>query len=68
MATLRRDHRFAKALARAMKRADLTAAALAPKIGVGRTTVYGWLAGAEPSDRNFKSLVALFPELAEFGK
>lgn len=65
-ASIRGDHRFAKALAKAMARRDMTRAELARKLKVGRATVYGWLSGAEPGDANFRKLVRLFPELGEF--
>lgn len=50
-----------------MKRAELSVADVAQRLSVQRKTVRDWLADAEPSDRNFKKLVKLFPELAEFG-
>jgi predicted transcriptional regulator len=68
MTSLRRDHRFAKALTRSMKRTGKSSADLARDLNVGRTTVYGWLSGSEPTDANFDKLVFLFPELAEFAR
>jgi predicted transcriptional regulator len=62
----RRNHHFAKAVKREMLDAKMTRADLARRLHVGRTTVYDWLAGAEPSERNFKRLVKLFPTLSEF--
>ncbi len=64
--TLRRDHRFAKFLTREMKRGGWSRAELARELRVGRTTVYGWLNGAEPSDENFSRLARLFPRLSAF--
>lgn len=63
---LRSDGNFAKALKRAMKAKDMTRADLARELSIGRTTVYDWLSGTEPSDGNFRKLVRLFPELREF--
>jgi transcriptional regulator with XRE-family HTH domain len=64
--SLRRDHKFAKALTAAMKRSKKSRADVATAIGVARSTVQGWLNGSEPGDDNFRKLVALFPELARF--
>ena len=64
--SLRRDHKFAKALAAAMKRTKQSRADVAREISVSRSTVAGWLTGSVPGDDNFGKLVVLFPELAKF--
>lgn len=64
----RRDHKFAKALTRAMKAARKSQADVARELGVRRPTVSAWLSGSEPTDSNFEKLVRVFPELAEFAR
>lgn len=67
-ADLRGNHKFAKALRKAMERRGWSQGDLAVNACVSHSTVHGWLSGTEPSNANFAVLVRLFPELAEFAR